>query len=43
MDHPVHCGVIVGSSLTIEIGDRTLVSDASFVVGAGEKLSLIHI
>jgi ATPase subunit of ABC transporter with duplicated ATPase domains len=41
MDHPVHCGVIVGSSLTIEIGDRTLVSDASFVVGAGEKVGLV--
>jgi ATPase subunit of ABC transporter with duplicated ATPase domains len=33
--------VIVGSSLTIEIGDRTLVSDASFVVGAGEKVGLV--
>src|SRR5580658_10474335 len=38
---PVHCAVIVGSSLTIEIGDRTLVSDASFVVGAGEKVGLV--
>jgi ATPase subunit of ABC transporter with duplicated ATPase domains len=33
--------VIVGSSLTIEIGDRTLVSEASFVVGAGEKVGLV--
>jgi ATPase subunit of ABC transporter with duplicated ATPase domains len=33
--------VIVGSSLTIEIGDRLLVSDASFVVGAGEKVGLV--
>jgi ATPase subunit of ABC transporter with duplicated ATPase domains len=33
--------VIVGSSLTIEIGDRMLVSDASFVVGAGEKVGLV--
>jgi ATPase subunit of ABC transporter with duplicated ATPase domains len=33
--------VIVGSSLTIEIGDRTLVSDASFVVGEGEKVGLV--
>ena len=33
--------MIVGSSLTIEIGDRTLVSDASFVVGAGEKVGLV--
>ncbi len=37
----VHCGVIVGSGLTIEIGDRTLVADASFVVGAGEKVGLV--
>ena len=37
----VHCGVIVGSALTIEIGDRTLLSDASFVVGAGEKVGLV--
>jgi ATPase subunit of ABC transporter with duplicated ATPase domains len=37
----VQCDVIVGSSLTIEIGDRTLVSDASFVVGAGEKVGLV--
>jgi ATPase subunit of ABC transporter with duplicated ATPase domains len=33
--------MIVGSSLTIEIGDRTLLSDASFVVGAGEKVGLV--
>ena len=33
--------MIVGSSLTIEIGDRTLVADASFVVGAGEKVGLV--
>ncbi len=33
--------MIVGSSLTIEIGDRTLVDDASFVVGAGEKVGLV--
>src|SRR3974390_3304532 len=37
----VQCAVIVGSSLTIEIGDRTLLSDASFVVGAGEKVGLV--
>ncbi len=33
--------MIVGSSLTIEIGDRTLLRDASFVVGAGEKVALV--
>jgi ATPase subunit of ABC transporter with duplicated ATPase domains len=33
--------VIVGSALTIEIGDRTLLSDASFVVGTGEKVGLV--
>ena len=33
--------MIVASSLTIEIGDRMLVSDASFVVGAGEKVGLV--
>ena len=33
--------MIVGSALTIEIGDRTLVTDASFVVGAGEKVGLV--
>jgi ATPase subunit of ABC transporter with duplicated ATPase domains len=37
----VQWSVIVGSSLTIEIGDRMLVSDASFVVGAGEKVGLV--
>ena len=37
----VQCAVIVGSALTIEIGDRTLLSDASFVVGAGEKVGLV--
>jgi ATPase subunit of ABC transporter with duplicated ATPase domains len=33
--------VIVGSGLTMEIGDRTLLADASFVVGAGEKVGLV--
>jgi ATPase subunit of ABC transporter with duplicated ATPase domains len=33
--------MIVGSSLTIEIGDRALLNDASFVVGAGEKVGLV--
>jgi ATPase subunit of ABC transporter with duplicated ATPase domains len=33
--------VIVGSGLTLEIGDRTLLADASFVVGAGEKVGLV--
>ena len=33
--------MIVGSALTIEIGDRTLLEDASFVVGAGEKVGLV--
>ncbi len=33
--------MIVGSSLTIEIGDRSLLRDASFVVGAGEKVGLV--
>jgi ATPase subunit of ABC transporter with duplicated ATPase domains len=33
--------VIVGSNLTIEIGDRTLLTDASFVVGEGEKVGLV--
>jgi ATPase subunit of ABC transporter with duplicated ATPase domains len=37
----VQCAVIVGSGLTLEIGDRTLLSDASFVVGAGEKVGLV--
>jgi ATPase subunit of ABC transporter with duplicated ATPase domains len=38
---PVQWSVIVGSALTIEIGDRTLLDDASFVVGAGEKVGLV--
>jgi ATPase subunit of ABC transporter with duplicated ATPase domains len=33
--------MILGSSLTIEIGDRTLLRDASFVIGAGEKVGLV--
>ncbi len=33
--------MIVGSSLTIEIGGRRLLDDASFVVGAGEKVGLV--
>jgi ATPase subunit of ABC transporter with duplicated ATPase domains len=33
--------VIVGSSLNIEIGSRTLLKDASFVVGDGEKVGLV--
>ncbi len=33
--------MIVGSALGIEIGDRTLLADASFVVGAGEKVGLV--
>ena len=33
--------VIVGSSLGIEIGGRVLLRDASFVVGAGEKVGLV--
>jgi ATPase subunit of ABC transporter with duplicated ATPase domains len=33
--------VIVGSSLNVEIGDRVLLDDASFVVGAGEKVGLV--
>ncbi len=33
--------MIVGSGLTLEIGDRTLLEDASFVVGAGEKVGLV--
>ena len=33
--------MIVGSNLTIEIGDRTLLTDASFVVGEGEKVGLV--
>jgi len=38
---PVQCAVIVGSALTLEIGDRTLLGDASFVVGEGEKVGLV--
>ena len=37
----VPCAVIVGSNLTVEIGDRTLLTDASFVVGEGEKVGLV--
>ncbi len=33
--------MIVGSSLTIEIGGRPLVTEASFVVGAGETAGLV--
>jgi ATPase subunit of ABC transporter with duplicated ATPase domains len=33
--------MIVASSLNIEIGDRALLRDASFVVGAGEKVGLV--
>ena len=33
--------MIVGSSLTIEIGERVLVRDASFVVGESEKVGLV--
>ena len=33
--------MIVGSSLNVEIGDRSLLRDASFVVGAGEKVGLV--
>ena len=33
--------MIVGSSLCVEIGDRTLLRDASFVVGSGEKVGLV--
>jgi ATPase subunit of ABC transporter with duplicated ATPase domains len=33
--------MIVGSSLTIEIGTRVLLRDASFVVGPGEKVGLV--
>ncbi|MGH9081696.1 MAG: ABC-F family ATP-binding cassette domain-containing protein [Acidimicrobiales bacterium] len=38
---PLPSQMIVGSSLSIEIGDRTLLGDASFVVGAGEKVGLV--
>ena len=33
--------MIAASSLTIEIGDRPLLTEASFVVGAGEKVGLV--
>ena len=33
--------MIVGSSLNVEIGERALLRDASFVVGAGEKVGLV--
>ncbi len=33
--------MIVASSLNIEIGDRALLRDASFVIGAGEKVGLV--
>ncbi len=33
--------MIVGSSVNVEIGDRVLLGDASFVVGAGEKVGLV--
>jgi ATPase subunit of ABC transporter with duplicated ATPase domains len=33
--------MIVGSSLTIEIGNRVLLRDASFTVGSGEKVGLV--
>ncbi len=33
--------MIVGSSLTVEIGNRALLQDAAFVVGAGEKVGLV--
>jgi ATPase subunit of ABC transporter with duplicated ATPase domains len=33
--------MIVGSSLTVEIGNRALLRDAAFVVGAGEKVGLV--
>ncbi len=33
--------MIVGSSLGIEVGGRTLLGDASFVVGPGEKVGLV--
>jgi len=33
--------MIVGSSLTIELGDRVLLRDGSFVVGAREKVGLV--
>jgi ATPase subunit of ABC transporter with duplicated ATPase domains len=33
--------MIAGSSLTIEIGNRVLLRDASFTVGSGEKVGLV--
>jgi ATPase subunit of ABC transporter with duplicated ATPase domains len=33
--------MIVGSSLTVEIGGRALLRDAAFVVGSGEKVGLV--
>ncbi len=33
--------MIAGTSLSLEIGDRPLLADASFVVGAGEKVGLV--
>ncbi len=33
--------MIVGSALRLEIGQRVLLDDASFVVGAGEKVGLV--
>ncbi|MHB1504410.1 MAG: ABC-F family ATP-binding cassette domain-containing protein [Acidimicrobiales bacterium] len=33
--------MIAGTSLTIEIGNRALLREASFVVGAGEKVGLV--
>ncbi len=33
--------MIVGSGVTIEIGGRTLLRDASFVIGAGETVGLV--
>ena len=33
--------MIVGSSLTVEIGNRALLRDAAFVVGSGEKVGLV--
>ncbi len=33
--------MIVGTSITVEIGNNALLSDASFVVGTGEKVGLV--
>jgi ATPase subunit of ABC transporter with duplicated ATPase domains len=33
--------MIVGEDLTVEIGDRTLLRDGSFLVGQGEKVGLV--